>query len=133
MHARAAQHDPYTGTAGIDLGHHLRLLVRGAAHHEDDDVLRFVTGMAPALEEGVLQFLEPAFDEVLEGGFEAGRMLRVDVFDALEGFEAVAGAAHHGGEEGGGFEEVGESSCDGGGLEGVVVGEELGDDADALG
>jgi hypothetical protein len=64
------------------LGYHLGLLVCHPADHEDNNILRLVPSVSTSLKEGVLQFLETPFNEVLECGFEAGRMLRIDVLDA---------------------------------------------------
>lgn len=55
-------------------------------------------------------------------------MLCVDVLDAFQTLEAIAGA----GEERGRFEEIGETAGNRGCLERMVVGEELGDDINAV-
>ena len=56
-------------------------------------------------------------------------MLRVDVLDAFQTLEAIAGTR----EERGGFEEISKTTGNWGCLERVMVGEELGDDIDAVG
>ena len=55
-------------------------------------------------------------------------MLRVNVFDAFEAFEAVTGA----GEDGRRFEQVGEAAAGRGGLERVVVCEQFRDQGDVV-
>lgn len=56
-------------------------------------------------------------------------MLGVDILDAFQALEAIAGT----GEERSGFEEIGEATGNGRCLEGMVVGEELRDDVNAVG
>ena len=129
MHRGTAQHDTHTGDAGVHLGNDAGFFVGCPADHEDDDVLRLVAGVAHAFEEGELEFFEAALQEGLQGCFEAGGVLGVDVFDALEVQVAAELGEGAGGVVGEG-EEVGEAGVaagDGGGLEGVVVGEEFGD------
>lgn len=56
-------------------------------------------------------------------------MLSVDILDAFQALEAIAGTR----EERSGFEEIGEPAGNGRCLEGMVVGEELRDDVNAVG
>lgn len=67
MNTSTTQNDAHTGGAGIDLRHHLGLLVRGATDHENDDILWLVPGMPAAFEERILQLFQTTFDKILEG------------------------------------------------------------------
>lgn len=62
MNTGTSQDNTHARRTGIDLCHHLGLLVRGATDHKDDDVLGLVPGMPAAFEERVLQFLQATFD-----------------------------------------------------------------------
>lgn len=97
MNGSAAENDSHAWGAGIDLRYHLGLLVCGAANHKDDDVLRLVPRVSTTLKEGVLQFLQAAFDEVLESHFQSRGVLGVDVLDAFKALEAAACAGEEGG------------------------------------
>lgn len=65
MHTGTTQDNTHTGGASIDLRHHLGLLVRGAADHENDNILWLIPSMPAAFEERVLQLLQTTLDEVL--------------------------------------------------------------------
>lgn len=122
MNARAAQDHPNPRRTGIDLRHHLRFLVRGTSDHEDNNVLRLVAGRSPAFNKRVLLLFQPGFDQVLERGFHSWGVLSVDILDPLQTSESVARSRKNGG----GLEEIGETSGRGRSLERMVIGKKLG-------
>lgn len=97
MNGSASENDSHSRGAGIDLCYHLGLLIRGATNHKDDDVLRLVPRVSTTLEEGVLQFLQAAFDEILKSHFQSRGVLRVDVLDTFKALKAAACAGEEGG------------------------------------
>lgn len=97
MNGCAAENDSHTRGAGINLRYHFGLLICGATNHKDDDILRLVPRVSTTLEEGVLQFLQAAFDEILKSHFQSRGVLRVNVLDTFKALKAAACAGKEGG------------------------------------
>ena len=111
MDRRATEHHSDARAGSIDLRDHASLLVRYAADHEDNNVLRLVSRLTTALDEWIEVVFQPALDQVLQRALQPRRVLRVDVFDALEAaVESLTCAA----EKGSGLEQVWQSAGSGG-------------------
>ena len=70
QHASATQYDSHARTAGVDLSDHLRFLIRRAADHENNNILRLVARLPTAFYEWVCGRIEAPFDEVLQRGLQ---------------------------------------------------------------
>lgn len=89
MHGRRSKYYPDSWRTCIDLCNHLRFLIGCASNHKDNDILWFVPGASSPFDKGVLLFLQPSLDQVLQGCLKSWGMLSIDVLHPLNCPKAI--------------------------------------------